>query len=117
MSVSGTTADQQEQIGRQKGVVLKMGYLRQTSVVNHHSTLKIIWHLNSILVRQWIILLSAFHKNGKVNEIVTKAFLKSYFKGMKNNYEIPSSVSTFSLQENFLKMKRVTSLWPTDRKD
>lgn len=61
---------------------------RRTAVANYHSTLKKIWNSSSLLIRQWIVFLTAFHKNGKVDDIVTKAFLESYFgKGMKSSFQ------------------------------
>lgn len=60
----------------------------RTAVANYYTILKKICNSSSILIRQWIVFLSAFHKNGKVNDIVTKAFLESYFgKGMRSIYQ------------------------------
>lgn len=98
--MSGTAADQQEQIGTQKRVVLKTGYLQEGLQLPTIALLKKkkIWNSSSLLIRQWIDFQSAFHKNGKVNDTVTKTFLESYFgKGMKSSYHMmPSSGGTIS---------------------
>lgn len=93
---------------------------RRTAVAHYSSTLKKIWNSRSILIRQRIVFLSVFHKNGKVDDIVTKAFLASYFgKDMKSSYWYDTILSRYNLFKKtfFWKMKWEISLQPMHRKD
>lgn len=68
--------------------MLRTAYLQEGLQLSTITALKKIWNSSSMLIRQWIVFLTVFHKIGKVDDIVTKALLESSFgKGMKSGYQ------------------------------